>query len=103
LIKGYYKLRKLPKIEESNRGYHLIYFTEINDFRRICVLRRIIGDDKNRVRLDLLSTNKIKQVLFNKKYVKYYKKNWSLYGLIKLRSKMYSKTKYKIINLKVIK
>lgn|GEM_PF-4890342 len=87
MIKGYYKLKKLPQIEKSNRGYHLIYFTDINDFRRICILRRLIGDDKNRVRLDLLSKNKIKQVLFNKKYVKYYKKNWSLYGLIKLRSK----------------
>jgi len=75
LIKGLALIRKPPemiRLSASGRGYHFIWRGLNITQEQAYLYRRIIGDDKNRIRLDKLSTKRVKQVLFTKKQVTYY-------------------------------
>lgn len=69
LAKGLYFLGKLPdEVRLTAKGYHLIY-RNIESKKNEFILRKIIGDDFNRILLDMRGT-RITNVLFNKKIVK---------------------------------
>jgi len=72
LLRGLYFLHRLPDvIRQTSKGFHVIYHginvTEDMSYN----LRWILGDDRNRLRLDLLSPLRITNVLFSEKTVKY--------------------------------
>jgi len=67
LLRGLILLRKIPFIEESNRGFHLIWHGVDMPESDTYKYRLLIGDDENRVRLDMISEKRIKQVLFTHK------------------------------------
>ena len=68
IVKGIYFCKKLPyKIRKSSKGYHIIWSNINVNEHTMFVLRKVIGDDPNRIRLDLISKKRIKQVLFTEK------------------------------------
>lgn len=73
ILKNAYFLHKYPDVIKSSctgRGYHIINYGLDETPTRILQLRRLIGDDANRVFLDMCSDKRMKQVLFTKKNVK---------------------------------
>jgi hypothetical protein len=73
MIKGIYLCRRLPfKIRKTRRGYHLIWKGLPIPEYKMYAYRKVIGDDKNRIFLDRLSTHRLKQVLFSEKKITYY-------------------------------
>ena len=75
LLKGCLIFRKFPdevRLSATGKGYHIIWrglnISEAEMFR----YRKIIGDDKNRVGLDLASRKRVPQVLFKEKQVIYF-------------------------------
>lgn len=66
-LKGLYFLRKLPeKVRQTERGIHLIYSDLPITENKMLMLRKAIGDDENRIRLDMIG-NRLQNVLFTEK------------------------------------
>jgi len=77
VFKGCVLLRRFPdeiRASATGRGYHIIWRNLDIDRMQMFRYRRLIGDDKNRIKLDMMCEKKITQVLFRKKIVKYMKK-----------------------------
>ena len=73
LVKGFLLFRKFPrKIRITRKGYHLIWSDLDLTRREMFKYRKVIGDDKNRIRLDMLSNKRLSQVLFSAKRVTYF-------------------------------
>lgn len=68
LLKGFYFLKRRPNlIRKTERGWHIVYrFLKI-DRKTAYKYRYMLGDDTNRIKLDRLSTRRIKDVLFSEK------------------------------------
>jgi hypothetical protein len=76
LIKGLALIRRPPDVirkSPSGKGYHFIWRGLNITQEQAYAYRKFIGDDKNRIRLDQSSNKRVKQVLFTKKEVIYYK------------------------------
>lgn len=76
IIKGTILLEKIPdeiKTSASGRGYHLIWYDQfleqnIHDaFNSMIKYRKLIGDDKNRIKLDMMSPHRVPQIMFTDK------------------------------------
>lgn len=78
IIKGILINRKIPSIRETRKGYHLIWRGLKIPEREMFKRRMVIGDDRNRIRLDMASPKRINQVLFCEKRVVYYDKGGSI-------------------------
>jgi len=80
ILKGLYHFRKLPdKIENSEKGVHLIYHNLDLDEKECFKFRKIMRDDENRIRMDLETRLKPPQILFIEKNVtcnKFIHRNW---------------------------
>jgi hypothetical protein len=69
LLKGLLLLHRFPdEIERTRRGIHYIWHGLDIDFKKHFVYRKFIGDDENRIRLDM-HPKRIGQVLFTGKEV----------------------------------
>lgn len=55
------------EIYKTRRGYHLIVYDTGLTFKEVLKLRGLLGDDKNRIKLDEELIKKPKQVLFTEK------------------------------------
>lgn len=67
-LKGLYYCQRFPtKMRRTTKGIHIIWSGLPINFQRSIELRLKIGDDKNRVNLDLISDKRISQVLFDEK------------------------------------
>lgn len=55
------------ELYKTRRGYHLIVYDTELSFSEVIRLRELLGDDKNRIKLDEELIKKPKQVLFTKK------------------------------------
>jgi len=74
LFKALFILHILPhEVRRTRKGYHFIYRPLALSEHKSFLLREVLMDDKNRIKLDKSSPKRIKQVLFMKKKVKYYK------------------------------
>lgn len=80
ILKGLYHFGKLPdKIENSEKGVHLIYMHLDMDEKECFKFRKMLGDDSNRIRLDMETRFKPPQILFIEKNVtcnKFIHRNW---------------------------
>jgi len=66
ILKGMYFFKKLPdKIRRTERGIHIVWYNVKT--RNPLVARKVVGDDKKRIELDILSKKRITQVLFTEK------------------------------------
>ena len=73
LVKGSVLCRKIPSnIRRTRKGYHLIWRGLPIDEQKMYLLRFRLHDDRNRIRLDILSPKRIKQVLFSEKRTVYF-------------------------------
>jgi hypothetical protein len=73
LIKGIIVCRKLPfKIRKTGKGYHIIWRGLNIDEQTMFKYRKLIGDDPNRIKLDMEAGKRLKQVLFCEKETHYY-------------------------------
>lgn len=72
-LKNIEKIKKIEIYKSNSKGYHLIFWTTKRyNLKQIFRLRYLIGDDKNRIRLDRY--RKIgRNTLFTEKYSKDYK------------------------------
>lgn len=69
--------RKKPfKIRKTRRGYHIIWKGLNIDQNTMFKYRKWLHDDEKRLRLDMLSEKRIKQVLFTEKLVTYHGFMW---------------------------
>lgn len=76
IFKGVLLCRKFPdKINRTKRGYHLIWYGLNISIKKHFVYRKFIGDDWNRIRLDM-NPKRVGQVLFTKKRVWIKKDRW---------------------------
>ena len=68
--------RKFSRIEimksSGGRGWHIIVYDVNIGEKEMFSARKFIGDDANRIKLDMSSRKRIRQVLFDKKEVHYY-------------------------------
>ncbi|MEM1543712.1 MAG: hypothetical protein QXP52_02250 [Candidatus Aenigmatarchaeota archaeon] len=72
-VKGTILCKKLPfKIRRTERGWHLIWKGLNISEEKSIEYRRKLGDDENRIKLDLECSKRIRQVLFTEKQVFYY-------------------------------
>jgi len=73
ILKAWVVLRRLPDfIRRTQKGYHFIWKNvNVKASRIIYLYRTILGDDKNRIRLDDCSKKRVKQILFYKKKVSF--------------------------------
>jgi hypothetical protein len=71
-MKGVILLKKLPEIRKTSKGWHLIFRSLHITEEESLNYRRRLGDDPNRILLDMLCKKKIKQVLFTEKETIYY-------------------------------
>lgn len=67
ILRGVLLCRSFPEVEKSKRGWHLFWYNQQITEREMFKRRLLIGDDKNRVRLDMISDKRIQQVMFTKK------------------------------------
>jgi len=75
IFKGCLITKKFPdevRKSATGKGYHIIWRDLDIDEIRMFRYRKIIGDDKNRIKLDLVSRKRVSQVLFTKKKVVYF-------------------------------
>jgi len=73
LLKGTLIFFKLPsKIRITRRGFHYIWSGLFITEQKSYYYRKILGDDLNRIRLDMVSDKRLKQVLFKEKKVYHY-------------------------------
>lgn len=73
LIKGTILCRRFPaKIRKTAKGYHIIWRGLGISKKKAFKWRLMVGDDWNRVRLDMDSPKRISQVLFSEKETHYY-------------------------------
>ena len=73
ITKGYIMLKRLPDLtRRTKKGYHLIWRHLNISQNKSYILRKFIGDDKNRLSLDMSSKKRIKQILFTTKKVTYF-------------------------------
>jgi hypothetical protein len=69
IFKGLLLCHRLPdEIKTTSRGYHMIWYGLKIDFNKHFLYRRFIGDDENRIRLDM-NPKRTGQVLFTSKDV----------------------------------
>jgi hypothetical protein len=68
IFKGLLLCKKFPEIKKTSKGYHLIWGGLKIDFKKHFVYRKFIGDDINRIHLDM-NPKRIGQVLFTSKMV----------------------------------
>lgn len=69
LFDGFRLIGSFPEVRRGNsKGYHLIWH---DTTKELMWFFRYLYDDPNRVRLDLCSDKRVKQVLFRKKTVFY--------------------------------
>jgi hypothetical protein len=67
VAKGFYFFKKLPNtIRKTEKGIHLIWYNVNCSEKEAYVKRKVIGDDLNRIKLDMCG-NRLKQVLFSAK------------------------------------
>ena len=74
VFKGILLCRKFPDVirnSSGGRGYHIIWRGLNISEEQMFKYREWIGDDPNRLYLDR-SSNRVKQILFTKKEVKFY-------------------------------
>ena len=70
ILKGMYYCRKIPsRFRFTTKGIHLIWDGMNISFAESIYYRAMIGDDLNRMLLDLSSEKRIKQVLFDEKTI----------------------------------
>jgi len=76
IFKGTILLEQFPdeiKSSASGRGYHLIWYNQFLEqniteaFNNMIKYRKLIGDDKNRIRLDMLTPHRVPQIMFTDK------------------------------------
>jgi len=67
IFRGIWLCRSLPEIEKSKKGWHLFWYGLKINQKTMFKYRLLIGDDQNRVRLDMSSDKRIQQVMFNRK------------------------------------
>lgn len=83
LVKGFLLFKKLPRtIRKTRKGYHLIWSGIDATKRDMFKYRKMLGDDKNRIRLDMLSNKRLSQVLFTDKRVTYFDDEGKVKGII---------------------
>jgi hypothetical protein len=73
-IKGFLLLGRMPdlcKRSATGKGWHLTWQDLPISEGKMFAYRKLIGDDKNRIRLDQCSRWRMRQVLFDKKTVTY--------------------------------
>lgn len=76
IFKGLLICRRFPdEIYRTLKGYHLIWYGLKIDFKKHFLYRKFIGDDLNRIKLDM-NPKRIGQVLFTDKKVWIKRKNW---------------------------
>jgi hypothetical protein len=79
IFKAYVLLRKKPdKIHITKKGYHLVYRNVSKNNKEVLRIRKWLGDDKNRIKLDSQMIKKPQQVLFSEKRVVYYNPNYTI-------------------------
>ncbi|MEM2919009.1 MAG: hypothetical protein QXY62_05890 [Candidatus Altiarchaeota archaeon] len=75
-LKGRFLIGKPPdEIYKTRKGYHIIWSGLPITFEKSIELRKKLGDDKNRIRLDLCGKKRLKNVLFDEKTIRYYRIN----------------------------
>lgn len=73
IAKGTILLRRFPrKLRKTKRGYHCVWYGTSLSEKEMYKMRYRLGDDRNRIRLDMTCEKKPKQVLFEKKEVHIY-------------------------------
>jgi hypothetical protein len=73
IVKGIILCKKIPfKVRKTEKGWHVIWRGLNIDERTMIKYRRILGDDPNRIKLDLEAKKRVQQVLFSEKEVHYY-------------------------------
>jgi len=73
IVRGFLLFKKLPRtIRKTTKGYHLIWSGIDISERDMFKYRKMLGDDKNRIRLDMLSDKRLNQVLFSAKRITYF-------------------------------
>lgn len=60
-------LRHDIEMYKTKRGYHLVVYDTGLTYEQVLQLRELLGDDKNRIKLDTELFKKPKQVLFTEK------------------------------------
>jgi len=73
IILGYILMRKFPEIRVTSKGLHLVWRNNKISVKKMFKYRLLLGDDLNRLYLDMISWKRINQVLFTKKEITYYK------------------------------
>jgi len=77
LVKGSVMCRKLPyMVKKTRRGYHYAWNGLHISENKSYFYRMKLGDDINRIKLDMSSPKRLKQVFFNYKRVYVYDKDW---------------------------
>lgn len=74
VFKGCVLIGRFPdeiRVSATGKGYHIIWRNLDIDKMKMFRYRRLIGDDRNRIKLDMMCEKKITQVLFRKKIVEY--------------------------------
>lgn len=62
--------KKKPKFRKTSRGYHLwLYFDRKMSDKDMFKYRKLLFDDENRIRLDMVCITKPRQILFDEKIV----------------------------------
>lgn len=72
LMKGLILCRSLPKIRKTAKGWHIVWYGLDIDEETMFKYRMLIGDDPNRIKLDMEAGKRISQVLFREKETHYY-------------------------------
>lgn len=70
LLKGLNKINKLPdeiRISARGNGFHFIWFNACISEQKCYEIRKFIGDDKKRIKIDSNTADKPKQILWNSK------------------------------------
>lgn len=73
LLKGVLVCKRFPyKVRKTGKGYHIVFRGLKIDEETMYKYRMLIGDDENRIKLDMDAKKRIKQVLFSEKETIYY-------------------------------
>jgi len=73
LLRGFATLHKFPdEIRKTNRGRHIIWRGIKCTVEEMYLYRKIIGDDKRRIKLDILKKKGEKQILFKEKTASFF-------------------------------
>jgi hypothetical protein len=64
--------KSADNIYKTRKGWHVIWHSLPMTEQASITYRKILGDDKNRIRLDHFSNKRLHQVLFSEKTIRYY-------------------------------